>query len=63
MMCFRDMTFCSFDKCSKWESCGRALTDKIIEEADVWWEIAGGEKGRAPICKFADQPKCFEEKP
>lgn len=62
MRCFRDMTFCSYDKCKEWETCGRALTDKIIEEADTWWINCDGKKGEAPICKWMDKPGCFKEK-
>jgi hypothetical protein len=59
MICYRDMTFCSFDEgCKKGGDCERALTTKVQESADKWWS---GMKGQAPIMRFADKPKCFEE--
>ena len=57
-MCYRDMTFCTFwEKCKDNKKCGRALTDKIKEDADKWW----GTKGEAPICTYVDKPECFKK--
>ena len=39
MICYRDMTFCTFYKsCKDGESCERALTPKIKKEAEECWE-------------------------
>ena len=54
MMCYRDMTFCEYKECSKFDSCHRALTDKVQADAEKWW---GSEK--APIATFASKPECF----
>lgn len=53
MMCYRDMTFCSFYKeCAK-KDCYRALTEDVETRAkqfDLW------------ICQFVNHPKCFKVK-
>jgi len=55
MMCYKDMTFCSYhEDCSTGEDCDRALTPKVIESAEKWMK-------NAPICQYADKPKCFKE--
>ena len=62
MMCFRDMTFCTFDKCIKWSGCYRALNEEQQALADLWWfrrgEIPEGEY--APIMAFTEEPECYE---
>jgi len=57
MICYRDMTFCTFYKsCKDGESCERALTPKVKKEAEEWM-------GRdAPICLFGEKPECWEKK-
>lgn len=56
-MSYRDMTFCPFYKdCSQGDTCPRALTDKVEQDAIMWW---GNE--HAPICVYAEAPHCFEE--
>jgi len=56
MMCYRDMTFCSFyEDCTGHPACLRALTPAIEYEAKVWW---GSDT--APICQFVMAPECFE---
>lgn len=53
MLCYRDMTFCSYYKeCKVGENCFRALTDEILR----------AELFDLPICKFAEKPNCFKEK-
>ena len=53
MMCYRDMTFCGFNvHCAKGESCPRALT------AEVWEEAEGLG---IDICQFVEHPECFTE--
>jgi len=55
MMCYKDMTFCPYhEDCSTGEDCDRALTPKVIESAEKWMK-------NAPICQYADKPKCFKE--
>ena len=55
MMCYRDMTFCTFwKKCIHGKECGRALTPEVEEDAKQWW------KGDDPqFCCFVDKPECF----
>lgn len=56
MMCYRDRTFCSFNKeCSAGDKCEIALTDKVKSDAEKWWG-----KPDAPICEFVDKPECFK---
>lgn len=57
MMCYRDRTYCTYWKdCKLGSECKRALTSEVQESAEKWW---GGPD--APICFYADKPKCFEE--
>ena len=58
MICYRDMTFCTFwEECSRSEECHRPLTKEVREAAEKWW---GGPD--YPICCFVEVPDCFEEK-
>lgn len=60
MLCYRDMTFCTFyKKCKNGKTCVRSLKQKIQKSADEWW---GKGEGQAPICVFSNKPKCFEDK-
>lgn len=55
MMCYRDMTFCTFYKeCSEGSGCYRALTEEVLEKAKKWMPDP-------PICSFVDKPKCFKK--
>ena len=56
MICYKDTTFCVFDCCGKFASCGRALTREVKENAVKWW---GSDD--APIMIFADKPQCYRE--
>jgi len=54
MFCYRDMTFCDYYKeCKEGEICPRALTKKVIKEANKWMK-------NPPICQFAEKPDCFK---
>lgn len=54
MLCYRDMTFCSFHEgCKGAPECGRALTDEVAAMADSFG---------APICQFASHPECWDPK-
>jgi hypothetical protein len=60
MICFRDMTFCTFyNECAEGEECHRALTPEVRKRADDWWKDCGGE---APIAHFGNKPECFSDK-
>ena len=53
MLCYGDMTFCSYyEDCAKTD-CPRALTDDIQYKAQ-----AHG----LPICQFVDKPLCWRDK-
>lgn len=59
MLCYKDMTFCSFhDKCKESPinngKCPRALTKEVLDGAEKWWGKTG-----APICAFSKKPDCF----
>ena len=50
MMCFRDMTFCTFhEDCIKAKDCSRPLTDEVKADAERWMK-------NVPICQFMDKP-------
>lgn len=55
MMCYRDRTWCNFDKCKKYhpEKCSRVLSE---------YDNKRIEDGQLPVCFYGDKPKCYEEK-
>lgn len=61
MLCYRDITFCDFEDCDKFNKCERAFTDEVSIAAGNWWKSHGGKSIEAPVCLFADRPECFEE--
>ncbi len=52
MICYKDMTFCSGDGCSKFNNCPRALTDKVKKDAKKWWS-----NNNPPISLFTNPKK------
>ncbi len=57
MICYRDQTFCTEETCKHFENgCINALTKAVQKSAHKWW----GSKD-APICVWAEKPKCYEE--
>jgi hypothetical protein len=57
MMCYKDMTFCTYYKdCYLKASCPRPLTPEVQAGADEWWEDIGGD---APIAIFTKKPICW----
>jgi len=60
MMCYRDITFCSFNNCRKWGECRRALTEAQQKMAEAWWMRGGGDKRDTPIAKYINKPSCYE---
>lgn len=56
MICYRDMTFCSFyTNCAVGSTCSRALTPEVVKKANLWWG-----RPEAPISQFVDQPHCHQ---
>lgn len=57
MISYQDKTFCTARECSKFNTCGRALTDEVREQARKWW----GKPG-APISRFGNpkELKCYD---
>lgn len=56
MLCYHDKTWCSFyNTCNKGESCSRSLTDKVRDDADIWWG-----KSNPPIMTFTEPPNCYK---
>ena len=54
MMCYRDMTFCSYwQDCKDGNDCHRALTIEVQNNA---------ETNNLDICQYAEKPECFIEK-
>ena len=54
MICYRDMTFCThYQSCADGSTCERALTPGVLYKAS---------KIGLPICQFAEDPECYEEK-
>lgn len=55
MLCYRDMTFCTYYKeCKDGKDCRRALTDEVQKAAEAWMK-------EPPISIFGDKPECFKE--
>ena len=53
MMCYKDRTFCTFfAKCSDADKCGRALTNKIRNDA---------QRFNMPVSVYTNTPECFVE--
>lgn len=63
-MCYRDMTFCTNEKCAKFGygigKCGRSLTPTVQKAADDWW---GKGEGEAPIAISDFRNTCYVVKP
>jgi hypothetical protein len=64
MMCYKDMTFCSFDTCKNFGiNCHRSLTKEVIENAIKWYDSWAIDKENGPpICVYIDKPICYEKK-
>ncbi len=55
MLCYRDMTFCTYyEECKDGKDCFRALTPEVIKAAEAWMK-------KPPIAMFAEKPECFKE--
>jgi len=54
VICFRDMTFCHFEKCKKFYECERGYTDNVKKQAEKWMK-------HPPVCFFVEKPNCYEE--
>ncbi len=54
MMGYKDMTFCRYKDCKKFNVCYRALNEKVLSDAKKWW----GKEG-APIIEYAEKPECY----
>lgn len=60
MMCFRDMTFCTyFQDCKNAGDCPRPLTDDVREAAQKWAYTIGAEI--VPIATWTEKPDCHEK--
>lgn len=56
MMCYRDMTFCTFyEDCKTASTCERPLTEQIKKDAEKWMKDA-------PISMYIDKPECWKHK-
>lgn len=54
MICYRDMTFCSFYlDCKDGKDCPRAKTPEVCRAA---------KKTGLPICQYPEKPSCFVER-
>ena len=60
MMSYRDMTFCTGGnpKCEKFDTCPRALTQAVRDNAERWWGAPN-----APITRYTDPKElpCYKE--
>ena len=62
MLCYRDMTFCTYYKdCVDAGECPRPLTPEVQAAADKWWESFKSEGG-APFSMFTNKPDCWVKK-
>lgn len=50
---YRDMTWCCYSECANFNKCSRRLTEAVEKAAELL---------RLPVCRFAEQPNCFEAK-
>ncbi len=56
MICYKDMTFCTFYKdCKLQDECHRPLTPEVITQAEKWME-------NAPVSMFTNKPDCWVKK-
>jgi hypothetical protein len=56
MLCYKDKTFCPFwVSCTAGESCPAALTDQVIEAANLWMD-------NPLICQYTKEPACYDKK-
>jgi hypothetical protein len=55
MICYKDMTFCSFVSCDDHVSCPIFLSQEMYQDAMKWW---GDEN--PPICIMVDKPGCYK---
>ncbi len=55
-MVYKDMTFCEYKDCVKFEQCIRALTKKVEEDARRWW----GNKN-APFSVFFRKTRLLQK--
>ena len=60
-MCYKDQTFCPFDKCNKFDDCDDALTKEVRQGANRWWSNFP-VRCDAPISVHISEPECFENK-
>lgn len=54
MMCYKDMTWCTFSDCKNKDNCHRYFTKEDRARATKWW---GNED--FPLAYFAEKPDCF----
>ena len=52
MLCYRDMTFCGFKNCTNFDTCCRALTEKVQFEAEAFG---------LPTSRYISPPPCHTE--
>ena len=57
MICYRDKTFCTFNKCKKFNKCYRSYNDKTKKNHEVF-----NKKNRfdIPLCTFLEKPICYK---
>lgn len=55
MISYKDMTFCTREGCKAFDTCSRAYTDKVREEAKQWWR---GDDAPVSLAQFG----CYVEK-
>ena len=61
MLCYKDMTFCSYSDCERFSYCCRALTDRVHEDAEKWWKNGRDDiTSNPPICVFSAKPSCYQ---
>ena len=61
MIGYGDKTWCTAQTCTKFQTCDRAYTPKVREDANKWW---GGPD--APVCLYyapEEHLDCYEQQP
>lgn len=60
---YKNKTYCTYNLCSKWNKCDKALTNKVSIAAMHWWkELKSKTNNGAPVMIYTKKPECFEHK-
>ena len=59
---YKNKTYCTYNLCSKWNDCEKALTNRISIAAIHWWKgLKRKTDNGAPVLIFTKKPECFKK--